>query len=533
MESIWTKTTKHPSFPALDTDCRVDVAIVGGGLTGLLTAYYLKNSGLSVVILEQDHIGQGKTGHTTAKITSQHGLIYTKLSQQLGRERARQYAATQQKAVCSYRQIIHQEQIDCDFSNRFSYLYSTQNTDLLKRETENALKLGLPASFTMETELPFSIAGAMKFDNQAQFHPLQFLYALAEHLTSNGQSSVPVAEPPMTRKQPVTEPSMIRAQSQPEPQLSSTHQTGAVHRSQSEQQPQCQASDPKQQTACQRTCRIYEHSQVTKIKDHTLSVQSPHGSHFIKAEHILLTSGYPIKDIPGFYFMRQHQEISYLIALDHAQSVEGMYYCCDQSGYTFRSYDGLLLFGGLGHRTGKLQPGDAYRRLWNTSRQWYPRAACVAHWSNEDAMPHDSVPFIGPFSLWMPHVYVATGYQKWGMTGAMVAATILSGEVLGRADESYDIYRPQRMSLAGLGPFFTDLGHSVLHLALQKPFAPKEKQKAIDKGFGPTCSHLGCTLSWNPSDRTWDCPCHGSRYTEAGERIAGPACECMSGIREH
>ena len=460
MESIWTKTIHHTHYPALDSDLSVDVAIVGGGLAGILTAYLLKDSGLSIAVLEQGHIGHGKTGHTTAKITSQHGLIYTKLLRQMGRERARQYAATQQKAVCSYRQIIRHEQIDCDFSDRSAYLYSTQSTDLLKRETENALKLGLPASFTMETELPISMAGAVKFDNQAQFHPLKFLYAVAD----------------------ILHPAF---------------------------------------------CRIYEHSQVTKIKDHTLSVQSSHGSYSVHAERILLTSGYPIKDIPGFYFMRQHQEISYLMALDHAPLPDGMYYCCDPGGYTFRSYDGLLLFGGLGHRTGQLHPGDAYQRLWSIARQWYPESVCVAHWSNEDAMPHDSVPFIGPFSLWMPHIYVATGFQKWGMTGAMTAATILAGQMSGRAVESYDLYRPQRISLAGAGPFFTDLGHSVLHLALQKPFAPRDRQRAIDKGFGPTCSHLGCTLSWNPADRTWDCPCHGSRYTEDGERIAGPACKCM------
>lgn len=467
MESIWTKTTDHSSFASVDRSLSVDVAIVGGGLAGILTAYFLKNSGLSVAVLEQGHIGHGKTGHTTAKITSQHGLIYTKLLQQLGRERARQYACTQQKAVSLYRKIITHEAIDCDFTTRNAILYSTIHADKLKKETESALKLGLPASFTLDHELPFSIAGAVKFENQAQFHPLKFLYAVADKISVENSA-----------------------------------------------------------------CHIYEHSQVTKIKDHTLSVRSPHGEFFVQADKIVLTSGFPIKDIPGFYFARQHQEISYLLALDHAQPINDMYYCCDQSGHTFRSYDGLLLFGGLGHRTGQLQPGDAYRRLWNTARQWYPRAACVAHWSNEDAMPHDHVPFIGQFSLWMPHVYVATGFQKWGMTGTMTAAAALSDQILGREDDSYRVYRPQRMSLAGAGPFFTDLGHSVLHLALQKPFAPKEKQKAIDKGFGPTCTHLGCTLSWNPADQTWDCPCHGSRYTEYGERIAGPACECLSGMKD-
>lgn len=484
MESIWTKTTDYPSFASLDRALSVDVAIVGGGLAGILTAYFLTNNGLSVAILEQGHIGHGKTGHTTAKITSQHGLIYTKLLQQLGREQARQYACTQQKAVSLYGKIIAREEIACDFSRRNAYLYSTTHTDLLKKETESALKLGLPAAFTTEHELPFSVAGAVKFENQAQFHPLKFLYSIANKLTrSDASSSSPTGD---------TKPSDV------------------------------------QRSGDNCVCQIFEHSQVTTIKDHTLSVRSSQGEFSVRANHIVLTSGFPIKDIPGFYFARQHQELSYLLALDHAHPMEGMYYSIDPSGHTFRSHDGLLLFGGLGHRTGKLQPGDAYRRLWNTARQWYPKAACVAHWSNEDAVPHDHVPFIGQFSLWMPQVYVATGFQKWGMTGSMTAAAALSDLILGREDDSYRVYRPQRMSLAGAGPFFADLGHSILHLVLQKPFAPKEKQKAIDKGFGPTCTHLGCTLSWNPADRTWDCPCHGSRYTEDGERIAGPACECLS-----
>ena len=248
-----------------------------------------------------------------------------------------------------------------------------------------------------------------------------------------------------------------------------------------------------------------------------------------------MTTGFPIRDIPGFYFARQHQEISYLLALDHVTSehgtlMEGMYYCADPEGYTFRSYDHLLLFGGLGHRTGQIHPGDAYQRLLYAARQWYPHAICTSQWSNEDAMPHDGLPFIGPFSLWMPHVYVATGYQKWGMTGAMVAATTLSQQITaagqhdnGLSDPAYELYRPQRMSLTGAGPFFTDLGHTVLHLILQKPFAPKDPSTAKTKGFGPTCTHLGCTLSWNPADRTWDCPCHGSRYEENGKNMAGPA----------
>lgn len=452
MESIWTKTCRLPSFLALDTDLDTDVAIVGGGLTGLLTAYLLKNSGLSVIVLERDVLGRGATAFTTAKITSQHGLIYTKLLKTLGPETARQYAANGQKAIASYRQIIRQEKISCDFTNRPAYLYSVLEQDDLKREEECACRLGLPASFTRETELPFSVAGAVRFENQAQFHPLKFLKGILPGLT------------------------------------------------------------------------VYEHSEVIRLREHRLAVSTPSGIRQVRARHIILTTHFPVKNFPGFYFLRQHQDLSYVLALDHAAAIEGMYYCVDVNGHSLRSWENLLLFGGGGHRTGKFHPGDSYRRLWQTAKEWYPRAAAVSHWSNEDAMPHDSLPLIGRFSLWMQDVYVATGFRKWGMTNAMTAASFLSDRILGRPNEYDSIYSPQRLHpAAAAGPFLNDACSTAVHLLLQKPFAPHKKKQAIAKGFGPVCTHLGCTLSWNPADKTWDCPCHGSRYTEDGTLLAGPA----------
>lgn len=461
MESIWTKTCRLPAQASLEHNVTADVAVVGGGMAGLLTAWLLKDSGLSVLVLEKETLGRGATAFTTAKITSQHGLVYTKLLKTLGIEGARQYAAAAQKAVASYRQIVKKEQIDCDFSNRPAFLYSALESDALKEEAESARRLGLPASFTTDTELPFPVAGAVRFDNQAQFHPLKFLSGLLPGLT------------------------------------------------------------------------VYERSEVVRIQGHTLFVRTPGGMRKVQAGRILLTSQFPVRNVPGFYFLRQHQELSYVLALDHAQAVDGMYYCVDQSGHSFRSWENLLLAGGLGHRAGQLHPGDSYRRLWHTVRQWYPRAAVVAHWSNEDAMPHDGLPFIGPFSVWTPHILVATGFQKWGMTHAMTAATILSDEVLGRHDAQHDVFSPWRLHLrAAAGPFLSDVASTLVHLILQKPFAPRSRKRAVEKGFGPTCTHLGCTLSWNPADRTWDCPCHGSRYDENGRLLRGPACESLKGWEE-
>lgn len=460
MESIWTKTCQLPQYEPLKRNTTADVAVVGGGLAGLLAAWLLKDSGLSVLVLEKDVLGRGATAFTTAKITSQHGMIYTKLLNMLGTEGARQYATAAQRAIASYRQIIKKERLDCDFTNRPAFLYSTLESDALKREAESARRLGLPATFTTETELPFPVAGAVRFDNQAQFHPLKFLAGLLPGLT------------------------------------------------------------------------VYEHSKVWKIQGHTLHVRTPEGIFQVQAQKILLTTHFPTRNIPGFYFLRQHQEISYVLALDHAKAFDGMYYCIDKSGHSFRSWENLLLAGGLGHRTGQLHPGDSYRQLWHSVRQWYPRAAVVAHWSNEDAMPHDSLPFIGPFSVWTPHIYVATGFHKWGMTQAMTAASILSDEVLKRHDTAHDIFAPQRLHLNAAGPFVADVGSSLVHVVLQKPFAPRSKKQAIKKGYGPTCTHLGCTLSWNPADRTWDCPCHGSRYSEDGQLLRGPALKSLDGLAE-
>ncbi len=455
MESIWTKTCRMPAFPSLSSDMDVDVAVVGGGMAGILIAYFLKDSGLSVAVFEKDAIGRGATAFTTAKITSQHGLIYTKLIQNIGKEKARQYAAAQQKAVTCYRSIIEQENISCHLEETSSYLYSTADAEQLKREEESAVSLGLPASFTRQTELPFPVKGAVRFDHQAQFHPLQFLRSVAAKL------------------------------------------------------------------------KVYEHSEAVRVSGHRLYIRAAGEIYTVKAGRIVIATHFPIRNFPGFYFMRQHQELSYILALDRAARLKGMYYCSDPGGYTFRSFGRFTLFGGLGHRSGKLRPGDSYRRLWHQARRMYPRAALAAHWSNEDAMPHDRLPFIGPYSLWTPQLYVATGFQKWGMTGAMTAALALSDQILGRNDGHYDIYLPQRLSLSGLGPFLADTGHTLTHLILQKPFVPYGKKRCIEKGFGPTCTHLGCTLSYNPADHTWDCPCHGSRYSEDGTLLSGPACRSL------
>lgn len=176
-KSLWEKTVLVPSYPSFTGDSHTDVLIIGGGIAGILTAYMLTEKGVRCTVLEAASLFSGQTGRTTAKITSQHGLIYEKMIRTHGFATARAYAEASEAAIAEYRRIANEKNIECEMETLPAYVYSTDR-EALKRETESAIALGLPASFVTETELPFSAAGAVRFEKQAQFHPLKFLTAL-------------------------------------------------------------------------------------------------------------------------------------------------------------------------------------------------------------------------------------------------------------------------------------------------------------------------------------------------------------------
>ena len=194
MDSLWMDETKIQSFPELTRDITADVAVVGGGMTGILTAYFLKEQGLQVIVLEADRIGGGQTGRTTAKITSQHGVIYQKIISLHGKEAAEKYSRENQKAIDRYEKIVQDRQIDCGFVRCPAYLYTLESPELLKEEAQSAAGLGIDAVFTRDTELPFEVAGAVRFDDQARFHPLLFLESVIRGLTVYEHSRVLQAE---------------------------------------------------------------------------------------------------------------------------------------------------------------------------------------------------------------------------------------------------------------------------------------------------------------------------------------------------
>ncbi len=435
MNSIWSDAGIARRNP-LPGDMETEVAVIGGGMAGILTAYYLQKKGKEVIVLEADRIGSGQTSGTTAKITSQHNLIYGKLIGQVGMDQARQYASANQAAIREYKHLIQKHAIFCDFVELPSYLYSTTMSEPLRREAEAARKLGIRADFVTETELPFAIHGALRFEGQAKFHPMEFLQSISMPLT------------------------------------------------------------------------VFENTTVMSVNGN--KVRTNRGT--VTAKSVVFACHYPFVNVPGFYFARMYQKRSYVLALRHAPFFHGMYLGIEQEGLSFRQAEEYLLLGGRGHRTGKIPSTNPYKSLQAAAAHLFPNAKVAAHWSAQDCMSVDSIPYIGRFAANKPDWYVATGFNKWGMTSSMVSAMILSDLICGIKNPYAGVFSPQRLHLkASAKDGLVHMGESVKGLTLGACKPPAR------------CPHLGCRLLWNPAESTWECPCHGSRFNHSGELLNGPA----------
>ena len=253
---------------------------------------------------------------------------------------------------------------------------------------------------------------------------------------------------------------------------------------------------------------VLENIQVQKISGHeVLTVQ---GNFW--AEKIVVATHYPIINIPGFYFLRQHQERSYCLALSGCEKPDGMYLGIDGERLSFRGAGEFLLLGGCGHRTGYQKRCYARAKLEEYAKKYFPQAQVEAFWAAQDCMPHDGIPFIGRYSYFTPHLYVATGFQKWGMTSSMVAARLLRDEICGIKNPYSKVFSPGRFYFkAGKQDFLIDM---------------KESVKGLTRGLfhkkAPRCTHLGCGLHWNAEEESWDCACHGSRFDKRGEILDNP-----------
>lgn len=302
--------------------------------------------------------------------------------------------------------------------------------------------------------------------------------------------------------------------------------------------------------AVSQKLEVYEHSPVLTVRGQELT--TPHGR--VTAEHIVFACHYPFVNFPGIYFTRMHQERSYVAAVEGVPALDGMYYGIDVGGLSFRSAGSLLLVGGEGHRTGKAPRGGQYQALEARAKQLWPGCRPVLRWSAQDCMTLDGVPYIGSFSPTRPRWYVATGFQKWGMTTSMVAARILSAMICGEDAPLAAVFSPRRFSLTAAKNLALESGQAAKHLTIALLGRPELDLSDLPAGHGgivshqgkkvgaykdpegrvhlvdPRCSHLGCQLAWNPEELSWDCPCHGSRFRYDGSLLTGPA---QTGITLH
>jgi glycine/D-amino acid oxidase-like deaminating enzyme/nitrite reductase/ring-hydroxylating ferredoxin subunit len=489
MTSAWLATRPEPrSFPTLDRDARADVAVLGGGIVGITTALLLQEAGLDVVLLEADRLAHGVSGHTTAKVTSQHGLVYARLRARFGAEGARTYAEANQAALEWIADRVASDAIECDFRRRPAYAYVTseRSRGKLEDEARAADEAGLPAWLAETVPLPFDLEAAVRFDNQAEFHAGRYLGALADRLAAAG-------------------------------------------------------------------ARVFEHTRAVEvINDGDRVVKTPGGD--VTAGHVVVATHYPFLD-RSLAFARVSPQRSYAILCRIAGALpEGMFISGDSPSRSVRAVplegEELLLVGGEGHKPGT--GGDTrvrYRRLEAFAREHWDVRSVDYRWSAQDNTTLDGVPYVGPLTPWDGRVLMATGFAKWGMTGGTAAAIILADRVQDKENAWAGLFDPSRLTLrASARRFLTENAQVGLRFVgdrLMKPGLRSleelrpgegdivrhdgEKVAAFRDDDGtvtavaPVCTHLGCQVNFNAAERSWDCPCHGSRFAVDGSVLHGPA----------
>lgn len=480
--SLWLDTAPATDYPALAARLAVDVVVIGGGIAGLTAASLLKEAGRTVAVLEAGRILQGVTGQTTAKITSQHGLIYDRLLQQVGEAKARAYAEANQAAIELIQHTVNARHVDCNFERTEAYTFaeSAEDVEPLRREVEAALRLGLPASFVETTPLPFPVQGAIRFENQAQFHPVKYLQALARGIEGDGSH---IFENSAALRLAAGEPCVVGTAS------------GSI------------------------TARDVIIATHYPFNDHSLYALrlSPH-------RHYLLGLRLEGAAPRGMFIDTQRR---------HSLRVHGT------------GADEIVLAVGEGHTVGEGGDTRVhYQRLEQWARSVLPVASVEYYWSTQDHRSIDGVPYIGRASPLHGHVHVATGFGGWGMSNGTVAGLLLRDRILGRENPWAEVFDPMRLGLAGvpaLGRHALSVARHWMgdRLNLRTPAVARGEGEIVSTAQGhlavyrdaagvthalsATCTHMGCLVQWNSAETSWDCPCHGSRFGIDGKVLHGPA----------
>ena len=483
--SLWVETAPPTAYPPLEENADADVAVLGGGIAGLTAALLLARGGASVVLVDAGKVGQGVSGYSTAKVTSLHSLTYADLASSRGEDHAHVYGEANEAGLATIARFVRELAIECDFRRRpnFTFTESSDEVDQVREEAETAARLGLPSSFTTDTDLPWDVEGAVRFEDQAEFHPCKYLVGIAQAIRGEGG-------------------------------------------------------------------RIYEHTRAVDVSDgQTATVRLENGSE-ITARHVIVATHFPFLDRAGF-FARIHPERSYCLAVRIRGALpQGMY--ISTQGHSLRSQpapDGngeLLLVGGASHKVGQGDEVESYRSLEEYARERFDVTSVEYRWSTQDNISLDSVPYVGKLAPFSKQVLVATGFRKWGYANATAAAIILADVVRGGEHPWAATFDSNRLGPPQAALEFVkenvNVGRRFFQDRLKRGSAadvsPGEgaivrdglRQAAVHRdehgklhAVSARCTHLGCIVEWNGAERSWDCPCHGSRFGIDGRVIQGPA----------
>lgn len=487
--SYWLDSPHQPSFDQLSQDAKTDVVIVGGGITGITAAYLLVLSGVKVTVLEADRVGHGTTGHTTAKVTAQHGVIYDEFIQHMGLDKAKLYYDANQQAIEFIRATAYEQNIACDFEEQDAYIFTGTEDGARQLEREYAAykAIGINGDFLDDIPIPLKVRKALVMRNQAQFHPLLYVAGLLRTIADKG---------------------------------------GAV----------------------------FENTVAVDLEETPSPTVITRSGHRVTGSKVLICSHFPFHGAGGFYFSRMSANRAYVVAVKAKGDYPGgMYINVEEPTRSLRSVvfnnERLVLAIGENHKAG--QGGDAlshYEALESFAQSVFGSVEVRYRWSAQDLSTLDKVPYIGNITSNHPNVLVATGFRKWGMTTGIVAAQLLTDAVLGKANPYASLYAPDRFYAdPSIKTFLRENANVAGHLLKGKLEAPLRHAEGLSRGEGAvifhdgqraggyrdeagtvrvvdtTCTHLGCEVVWNGEDRTWDCPCHGSRFLTDGSVMEGPA----------
>lgn len=500
--SYWIDSESLPRFPKLARDEHVDVAIIGGGITGLTAAYLLSRAGRSVAVLERDRCARIDTGHTTAHVTMVTDMRLSELVKSFGREHAQAAWDAGLAAIAQIDEIIRGENIECGFAWVPNYLHAPRANAAkvddvdFREEASLANDLGFDATFV--PEVPFMGRPGVRYDGQARFHPRMYLAGL------------------------------VRA---------------------------IQAARG----------RIYEHSEVREFCDEPLSVKA--NDRTVTCRDVVIATHTPLTGNTNTAFAMLFQTKlalynSYVVGGQaprrrvpdalFSDTAEPYHYLRVHPG---RNYD-VVIFGGEDHKTGQATDTEAcYARLERELKVLVPELKVTHHWSGQVIEPYDGLPYLGRNT---EHQYIATGFAGNGMTFGTLGAMIAVDGILGRANPWAELFDTGRTKIRyGVWDYITENKDYPYYLVRDR-FAGTEGRdlRSLKRGEGkilelkgtrvaayrddagkavlrsPTCTHLGCEVAWNYAERTWDCPCHGSRFKPTGEVLAGPAESPLSEIEQ-